>query len=98
MALKYLNIFLGYFFVTTMIVIATNIKSTTGEYSYHAFIKKSSKIQEFLITENIEKPYFDDVNARNVSTNIDGIAILKCRVKNKGNRTVSIYIFVILEQ
>jgi hypothetical protein len=53
----------------------------------------NDKFLEFSIVENIEKPYFDDFNARNVSTNIDGIAILKCRVKNKGNRTVSISIF-----
>ncbi|CAD7094182.1 unnamed protein product [Hermetia illucens] len=36
-----------------------------------------------------DKPYFDDVNPRNVTTVVDDIAILRCRVKNKGNRTVS---------
>ncbi|TMW44635.1 hypothetical protein DOY81_010285, partial [Sarcophaga bullata] len=34
-------------------------------------------------------PYFDDINLRNVTTVADETAILKCRVKNKGNRTVS---------
>uniref|UniRef100_A0AAG5D391 Ig-like domain-containing protein n=1 Tax=Anopheles atroparvus TaxID=41427 RepID=A0AAG5D391_ANOAO len=36
-----------------------------------------------------EKPYFDDVNSRNVTTVVDDTAILKCRVKHKGDRTVS---------
>ncbi|XP_055857685.1 zwei Ig domain protein zig-8 isoform X1 [Episyrphus balteatus] len=36
-----------------------------------------------------ERPYFDDISPRNVSTVVDETAILKCRVKNKGNRTVS---------
>ncbi|XP_036344934.1 zwei Ig domain protein zig-8-like [Rhagoletis pomonella] len=36
-----------------------------------------------------ERPYFDDVNPRNISTVADEPAILRCRVKNKGNRTVS---------
>lgn len=35
------------------------------------------------------KPYFDDVNPRNVTTVVDDTAVLKCRVKHKGNRTVS---------
>ncbi|XP_035795868.1 hemicentin-2-like isoform X3 [Anopheles albimanus] len=36
-----------------------------------------------------EKPYFDDINSRNVTTVVDDTAILKCRVKHKGDRTVS---------
>lgn len=36
-----------------------------------------------------QRPYFDDINSRNVTTVADETAILKCRVKNKGNRTVS---------
>ncbi|XP_058061110.1 homeotic protein female sterile [Anopheles bellator] len=36
-----------------------------------------------------EKPYFDDVNSRNVTTVVDDTAVLKCRVKHKGDRTVS---------
>ncbi|XP_062554689.1 uncharacterized protein LOC134219836 [Armigeres subalbatus] len=35
------------------------------------------------------KPYFDDVSPRNVTTVVDDTAVLKCRVKHKGNRTVS---------
>ncbi|EDS40442.1 defective proboscis extension response [Culex quinquefasciatus] len=35
------------------------------------------------------KPYFDDVSPRNVTTVVDDMAVLKCRVKHKGNRTVS---------
>lgn len=39
------------------------------------------------------KPYFDDISARNVTTVVDDTAILKCRVKNKGDRTVSDFYF-----
>ncbi|XP_055608629.1 zwei Ig domain protein zig-8-like [Uranotaenia lowii] len=35
------------------------------------------------------KPYFDDISPRNVTTVVDDMAVLKCRVKHKGNRTVS---------
>ncbi|XP_017062653.1 zwei Ig domain protein zig-8 isoform X2 [Drosophila eugracilis] len=35
------------------------------------------------------RPFFDDISPRNVSAVVDEIAILRCRVKNKGNRTVS---------
>ncbi|EDV45260.2 zwei Ig domain protein zig-8 isoform X1 [Drosophila erecta] len=38
---------------------------------------------------NSERPFFDDISPRNVSAVVDEIAILRCRVKNKGNRTVS---------
>uniref|UniRef100_W8CDE7 Ig-like domain-containing protein n=2 Tax=Ceratitis capitata TaxID=7213 RepID=W8CDE7_CERCA len=45
-----------------------------------------SGLNEYMDTD---RPYFDDINPRNVSTAADEPAILKCRVKNKGNRTVS---------
>ncbi|XP_062554008.1 uncharacterized protein LOC134219303 [Armigeres subalbatus] len=38
---------------------------------------------------NADKPYFDDINARNVTTMLEDTAVLKCRVKHKGDRTVS---------
>ncbi|XP_043069311.1 netrin receptor DCC isoform X2 [Drosophila bipectinata] len=38
---------------------------------------------------NIDRPFFDDISPRNVSAVVGEIAILRCRVKNKGNRTVS---------
>lgn len=38
---------------------------------------------------SVEKPYFDDISPRNITTVVDDAAILKCRVKNKGDRTVS---------
>uniref|UniRef100_A0A182LVT5 Ig-like domain-containing protein n=1 Tax=Anopheles culicifacies TaxID=139723 RepID=A0A182LVT5_9DIPT len=40
------------------------------------------------LTGPAEKPYFDDVNSRNVTTVVDDTAVLKCRVKHKGDRTV----------
>ncbi|XP_017853731.1 zwei Ig domain protein zig-8 isoform X2 [Drosophila busckii] len=38
---------------------------------------------------DVAKPYFDDISPRNISGVVDEAAILRCRVKNKGNRTVS---------
>ncbi|KAH8418146.1 hypothetical protein KR009_001137 [Drosophila setifemur] len=38
---------------------------------------------------SLVQPFFDDISPRNVSAVVDEIAILRCRVKNKGNRTVS---------
>ncbi|XP_064537672.1 zwei Ig domain protein zig-8 isoform X3 [Drosophila montana] len=46
----------------------------------------------FLIINDLatlDRPYFDDISPRNVSAVVDETAILRCRVKNKGNRTVS---------
>lgn len=36
-----------------------------------------------------DKPYFDDVNSRNVTAIVEDTAVLRCRVKHKGDRTVS---------
>lgn len=38
-----------------------------------------------------ERPYFDDVSPRNVSAVVGQAAVLRCRAKHIGNRTVSIY-------
>lgn len=38
---------------------------------------------------NYNRPYFDDISPRNVTSIVDETAVLKCRVKNKGDRTVS---------
>jgi hypothetical protein len=43
----------------------------------------------FAVAVKSEKPYFEDIYPRNISTVIDDVAILKCVVKNKGDRTVS---------
>ncbi|KAJ6641964.1 hypothetical protein Bhyg_06909 [Pseudolycoriella hygida] len=40
-----------------------------------------------LSAEIIEQPFFDDISPRNVTTVVDDTVVLKCRVKNKGNRT-----------
>uniref|UniRef100_A0A1B0DQ39 Ig-like domain-containing protein n=2 Tax=Phlebotomus papatasi TaxID=29031 RepID=A0A1B0DQ39_PHLPP len=37
----------------------------------------------------LDRPYFDDVSSRNVTAVVDETAILKCRVRNRGNRTIS---------
>lgn len=36
-----------------------------------------------------ERPYFDDVSPRNVSAVVGQSAVLRCRAKHIGNRTVS---------
>lgn len=38
---------------------------------------------------NYNRPYFDDISPHNVTSIVDETAVLKCRVKNKGDRTVS---------
>lgn len=43
-----------------------------------------------------DKPYFENVYPRNVTTFIDDTAILKCVVKNKGDRTVSLKKIIII--
>ena len=40
----------------------------------------------------LDKPFFEEIYPRNISTVVDDIAILKCVVRNKGDRTVSIKI------
>ncbi|XP_055643765.1 uncharacterized protein LOC129779975 isoform X2 [Toxorhynchites rutilus septentrionalis] len=51
----------------------------------------SSSSSSSLVAGNgsAEKPYFEDINSRNVTTVVDDTAVLKCRVKYKGDRTVS---------
>lgn len=38
---------------------------------------------------NYNRPFFDDISPHNVTAFVDETAVLKCRVKNKGDRTVS---------
>ena len=61
-------------------------------YSCIALILKLQKIINIVQTDYIsnERPYFDEVSQLNVTVNIGEITILKCRIKNKGNRTVCI--------
>ncbi|XP_018799538.1 PREDICTED: uncharacterized protein LOC108975488 isoform X2 [Bactrocera latifrons] len=55
-------------------------------YLNHIQSTSQSSLNDFI---TMERPYFDDISPRNVSTVADEPAILKCRVRNKGNRTVS---------
>ncbi|XP_039968060.1 zwei Ig domain protein zig-8 isoform X2 [Bactrocera neohumeralis] len=55
-------------------------------YLNHIQSTSQSSLNDFI---TMERPYFDDISPRNVSTVSDEPAILKCRVRNKGNRTVS---------
>lgn len=41
-------------------------------------------------TTAYKRPYFDDGHSKNVTIMADETAVMKCRVKNKGNRTVRI--------
>ncbi|XP_037942367.1 uncharacterized protein LOC119675251 [Teleopsis dalmanni] len=41
---------------------------------------------EFL---TMDGPYFDDISPRNVTAVADDTVVLRCKVKNKGNNTVS---------
>lgn len=41
------------------------------------------------VSRGVERPYFDDVSPRNVTAIVGQSAILNCRVKHLGDRTVS---------
>jgi len=41
------------------------------------------------ISRVVERPYFDDISPRNVTAIVGQSAILNCRVKHLGDRTVS---------
>lgn len=60
----------------------------------HAITCISQNISILLVNDGLstvaEHPYFDDISPRNVTTVVDETVTLKCRVKNKGNRTVRI--------
>jgi hypothetical protein len=43
-----------------------------------------------------ERPFFDDVSPRNVSAVVGQAAVLRCRAKHIGNRTVRILNFMYL--
>ncbi|KAL1402378.1 hypothetical protein pipiens_006119 [Culex pipiens pipiens] len=43
----------------------------------------------YSVASGADKPYFDDVNSRNVTAIVEDTAVLRCRVKHKGDRTVS---------
>lgn len=49
----------------------------------------------FLDMVHMDRPFFDDISPRNISAVVDETAILRCRVKNKGNRTVCKSIIII---
>ncbi|XP_053670868.1 uncharacterized protein LOC128721168 [Anopheles nili] len=63
--------------------------SSASSVSAAALVAGSLSSPASSLTGSVEKPYFDDVNSRNVTTVVDDTAILKCRVKHKGDRTVS---------
>ncbi|KAF4524985.1 hypothetical protein B566_EDAN011913 [Ephemera danica] len=46
----------------------------------------------------LERPYFDDVSPRNVTAVVGQSAVLNCRVKHVGDRTVSTLPSVIISQ
>lgn len=43
-----------------------------------------------------ERPYFDDIGPRNVTAIVGQSAVLKCRVKHPGDRTVSNWNYLII--
>lgn len=42
----------------------------------------------------VHRPYFDDISPRNVTAVVGQSAILHCRVKHVGDRTVSIILII----
>lgn len=68
-----------------------NVKKFKSFFHYILWLNQSlfSLLLFFLGIIKSEKPFFDEIYPRNISTVIDDVAILKCVVKNKGDRTVS---------
>uniref|UniRef100_A0A182TQI4 Ig-like domain-containing protein n=1 Tax=Anopheles melas TaxID=34690 RepID=A0A182TQI4_9DIPT len=66
----------------------TSTASSSGSASAAALVAGGLASPSSSLTGPAEKPYFDDVNSRNVTTVVDDTAVLKCRVKHKGDRTV----------
>uniref|UniRef100_A0A182JNT4 Ig-like domain-containing protein n=1 Tax=Anopheles christyi TaxID=43041 RepID=A0A182JNT4_9DIPT len=66
----------------------TSTASSSAAASAAALVAGGLSSPSSSLTGPTEKPYFDDVNSRNVTTVVDDTAILKCRVKHKGDRTV----------
>jgi len=52
-----------------------------------ALLKPKSRYSD--LPRVVERPYFDDVSPRNVTAVVGQPAVLNCRVKHIGNRTVS---------
>ncbi|XP_041761275.1 uncharacterized protein LOC121587949 isoform X3 [Anopheles merus] len=67
----------------------TSTAASSGSASAAALVAGGLASPSSSLTGPAEKPYFDDVNSRNVTTVVDDTAVLKCRVKHKGDRTVS---------
>lgn len=51
-------------------------------------MSESTKIKFSDTVKPVEKPYFDDIGPRNVTAVVGQSAILNCRVKHPGERTV----------
>uniref|UniRef100_A0A8W7PLY6 Ig-like domain-containing protein n=1 Tax=Anopheles coluzzii TaxID=1518534 RepID=A0A8W7PLY6_ANOCL len=66
----------------------TSTASSSGSASAAALVAGGLASPSSSLTGPAEKPYFDDVNSRNVTTVVDDTAVLKCRVKHKGDRTL----------
>uniref|UniRef100_A0A1A9WQB3 Ig-like domain-containing protein n=1 Tax=Glossina brevipalpis TaxID=37001 RepID=A0A1A9WQB3_9MUSC len=59
-------------------------------YFYHIGGSTLTDANDFIGMQTKQHhPYFDEMNTKNVTAVEEETAILKCRVKNKGNRTVS---------
>ncbi|KAL9907523.1 zwei Ig domain protein zig-8 isoform X2 [Glossina fuscipes] len=59
-------------------------------YFYHIGGSTHIDVNDFVgMQSKQQNPYFDEMNTTNVTAVEEETAVLKCRVKNKGNRTVS---------
>uniref|UniRef100_A0A1B0GEJ8 Ig-like domain-containing protein n=2 Tax=Glossina TaxID=44049 RepID=A0A1B0GEJ8_GLOMM len=59
-------------------------------YFYHIGGSTHIDVNDFVGMQSKQQhPYFDEMNTTNVTAVEEETAVLKCRVKNKGNRTVS---------
>ncbi|KAL5275996.1 hypothetical protein ACFFRR_001677 [Megaselia abdita] len=83
------------YFILLFYVISINVESIeavlTSKSSDTTDGKSSWPSNNRQVASNFmsEKPYFEEGVSKNVTSIADDVAILKCRVKNKKNRTVS---------
>lgn len=52
-------------------------------------VSKSRFVDTVVKPSVVQRPYFDDVGPRNVTAVVGQSALLNCRVKHPGDRTVS---------
>ncbi|XP_065334792.1 protein sidekick-like isoform X3 [Cloeon dipterum] len=73
-------------FLCVLAIVAPSLAGATAGHG-DSLLKPKGRYSE--LPRVVERPYFDDVSPRNVTAVVGQPAVLNCRVKHIGNRTVS---------